>query len=328
MPPCRASIDVAIVQNTVAMLSVPAAFASRVTDVHGERGRTWLAELPRLIEECARRWSLIVDRPVADLSYNFVALARLSDGADAVIKLGVPDREFDDELEALRLFDGRGAVRLIDADLEIGAMLLEQAVPGEPLWNMDDEQAVPVVADVMRQLWRPVPADDVLPIVAGHSFPTVADWVRGFDRLRTRYSGATGPLPARLVEKAERLFDELGAASDPVLLHGDLHHGNILSARRAPWLAIDPNGVVGPREYEVGAFMRNPLEDLMSSPDPSGRLARRIAMLSEHLGFPPRVIRDWSFIQSVLSAWWGIEDHGDPGALLVSYAGLLEELKV
>ncbi|MBI2964894.1 MAG: phosphotransferase [Chloroflexi bacterium] len=270
------------------MLSLPAAFATRVRDVHGERGRTWLAELPRLLEKCRNRWSLAVDPPVANLSYNFIAPARLIDGTEAILKLGVPHREFSCQIEALRLFDGRGAVRLIDADPDVGAMLLERAVPGDPLWDMGDEEAAPIVARVMKELWRPAP--DV------QSLPTLADWVRRFDRLRARFNGSTGPLPEPMVRKAERLFDELGADRAPVLLHGDLHHGNVLSARRAPWLAIDPKGVVGPREFEVGAFMRNPLHAVMSSPDPARRLGRRIALLSEHLGFPKQVVRDWAFV--------------------------------
>jgi streptomycin 6-kinase len=302
------------------VLSLPATFAARVTDVHGERGRTWLAELPRLIDGCALRWRLTVDPPVADLSYNFVAPARLPDGTEAVLKLGVPHREFAGELEALRFFDGRGSVRLIDADEEAGVMLLERAVPGEPLWDMDDERAAAIVAGVMKQLWRPVPAV--------HPFSTLGDWVRGFDRLRARFDGATGPLPERMVEAAERLYGELGSTGEQVLLHGDLHHGNILSARRAPWLAIDPKGVVGPRGFEVGAFMRNPLSAVVSTPDASKRLGRRIALLSEHLGFPQQVVRDWAFIQALLSAWWTVEDHGRGWEMPLRYAELLEKIEV
>lgn len=279
---------------------LPADFTSRVLDVYCERGRTWLASLASLIDECAERWSLAIERQATDLSYNFVVEARLPDGTAVVLKLGVPHRELSSEAAALRAFDGRGAVRLIDADEERGVLILEKAEPGEALWQMEDERAAPIVASVMQQLWRPAPR--------GHTFPTLGDWIRGFDRLRARYDGTTGPLPTRMVDKAERLFDEMGSASEPVLLHGDLHHGNILTARRSPYLAIDPKGVVGAREFEVGAFMRNGV--VLASAAPGRVLRRRIEILSGHLGFEPTRIRDAAFAMSVLSAWWSIEDHG------------------
>ena len=81
----------------------------------------------------------------------------------------------------------------------------------------------------------------------------------------------------------------------PVVLHGDLHHFNILAAERQPWLAIDPKGVVGEPVYETGALLRNPWPDLLSLPDPGRILARRVDQLAEELGFDrarhPRVRR-------------------------------------
>lgn len=297
---------------------LPAAFTGRVNDVHGEHGREWLASLPGLIDECAARWSLSIAPPIGDPSYNWVAPARRVDGTEVVLKLGVPHRDFNSEIDALRIFDGRGAVRLIDADPGVGAMLLERADPGVPLWGVDDEHAAPIMAGVMKNLRRPT--------LAVHAFPTVTDWARGFDRLRGRFEGKTGPLPARMVQKAERLFQELGSASEPILLHGDLHHGNILTAQRSPYLAIDPKGVIGTREFEVGAFMRNGV--VLASADPAGVLRRRVTILSEHLEIERSRIRDAAFAMAVLSAWWDIEDHTRGWERPVRYAGLLDELQM
>ncbi len=139
-----------------------------------------------------------------------------------------------------------------------------------------------------------------------HSFPTVSDWAAGLAGLRDRFGGETGPLPIVLVEKAETLFSGLiGSMGDPVLLHGDLHHYNILSATREPWLAIDPKGVVGEREYEVGAFLRN---CLLSRPRPERLLEQRANQLAEELGFERERLLSWGLAQAVLSAWWSIED--------------------
>ena len=103
----------------------------------------------------------------------------------------------------------------------------------------------------MRELWRPLPPDS--------QFPTASQWAAGLSDLRKTFEGGTGPFPARLVEQAESLFRELlGSAEPSVLLHGDLHHFNILAGQRRPWLAIDPKGMAGEPAYEVGALLRNP----------------------------------------------------------------------
>jgi streptomycin 6-kinase len=168
----------------------------------------------------------------------------------------------------------------------------------------DDEKATRVVARVMRQLWRPVPAE--------HPFPTVAKWAAGLDRMRDHFDGGTGPLPRDLVEKAEGLFAELlGSMEEAVLLHGDLHHENILSAQRQPWLAIDPKGVVGEPSYEVGALLRNMSPELLTRARPSQVVARRVDVLANELGFDRGRLLGWGLAQAVLSAWWSIEDHGD-----------------
>jgi streptomycin 6-kinase len=114
-----------------------------------------------------------------------------------------------------------------------------------------------------------------------------------------------------LVERAEATFTEfLATPYEPVLLHGDLHHGNILTAQREPWLALDPKGVVGEAAYEVGAFLRNPMPRLLQGPDPGRLLARRVDQMAEELGFDRERLLRWGIAQAVLSAWWSYEDHG------------------
>ncbi len=281
------------------MSAVPESFAQTIAEVFGDRGRDWLTRLPSLLAHCEQRWSLTLYPPF-ELSYNYVAPATRADGTEVVLKAGVPNPELMTEIEALRLYDGRGIAQLLDADPEQGILLLERLMPGTPLSTLDDdEQATAIAAGVMRQLWRPVPE--------GHSFPTVAKWANGLKRLRDHYGGATGPFPAPLVEQAERLFDELlGSMGEPVLLHGDLHHFNIVMAQRQPWLALDPKGIVGEREYEVGALLRNPDERFFTRQIQ----ARRIDQLADELGFDRQRLLGWGMAQAVLSAWWGVEDHG------------------
>ena len=278
-------------------------FVRTTIELYGDNGRSWLQNLPHLIADCEKRWSLTVRPPFLDLSYNYVAPAIRSDGTAVVLKLGIVNPELLTEIEALRLYDGRGSVRLLEADPEQGILLLERLRPGIPLISLDDEEATIIAARVMRQLWRPLPP--------AHPFPTVARWAAGLTRLRQQFDGGTGPFPAKWVDKAESLFNELlPSQAEPVLLHGDLHHWNILQAQRAPWLALDPKGIAGEPVYEVGALLRNPFPWLAEQPSPTRILARRVDILAELLGFDRGRIIGWGAAQAVLSGWWLFEDHG------------------
>jgi streptomycin 6-kinase len=234
-----------------------------------------------------------------------------------VLKLGVPNPELASEIAALRLFDGRGSVRLLEADEQQGILLLERLSPGAPLSALeDDAEATSIAAGVMRQLWRPVPFQ--------HSFPTVATWALGLPRLRAAFDGGAGPFPRRLVEQAEALFAELiPSMAAPALLHGDLHHENILRAGRAPWLALDPKGLVGEPAYEVGALLRNPIPRIYSMPNLKQVLKRRVDQLADELGFDRQRLIGWGIAQAVLSSWWSYEDHGHGWEPALTIAALL-----
>jgi len=304
------------------MNDAPAQFTRNTIDVHGSIGAEWLRRLPGLISECESRWSMTVRRPFEHLSYNYVALAIRSDGSPAILKMGVPNSELKAEIEALSLFDGQGIVRLLDADPGQGLLLLEHLKPGTPLSDLDDDaKATSIAARVMSQIWRPAPANPL--------FPTVAEWASGLTKLRQRFEGGMGPLPRSLVEEAESRFAELIDSMGPqVLLHGDLHHDNILAAERQPWLAIDPKGVIGEPAYEVGALLRN-IAPQFAAQALSGRiLERRVYQLAEELGFDRERLRGWGLAQAVLSAWWSLEDHGHGWEWAISCAETLSQIEV
>jgi len=304
------------------MHSIPDNFTRTIVELYGDEGTAWLKELPALIAEYERRWSLTMLPPYA-LSYNYVAPAIRADGTPVVLKARVPGDGLMTEIAALRLYDGHGMVQLLEADPEGGAFVLERLAPGAPLTTLvesDDERATSIAAGVMRQLWQGpagVPPDEPL-------YGTIANWAEGMQRMRAYFGGTTGPFPHALVEEAESLFAELLASqAAPVLLHGDLHHDNILSAERAPWLAIDPQGIVGEPTYEVGALLRNPLPQLLELPNPGRVMARRVDQLAAELGFDRARVRGWGLAQAVLSAWWSIEDHGHGWEGAIACAELL-----
>lgn len=275
----------------------------------GEDGRRWLKNLPELLQKCTQQWQLQIEPPADDLSYNYVAPATLPDGRKVILKLGVPRPELFREVLALRYYDGRGSVRLLDADPQAGVLLLERLKPGRLLAELcpqDDAEATRIAARVMKRLWRPVPND--------HGFKTVAQWAEGFKRLREHYDGDTGPFPPKLVEEAEAIYKRnLATTERQVLLHGDLHHYNILSATREPWLAIDPKGVAGDPAYDAGALMRNPVPNVSTWPDLARIQSLRLDILAEELSIKRSRLQEWALAQAVLSAWWSFEDEGQVG---------------
>lgn len=279
--------------------------SDRIKRTFGQAGNAWLEHFPSTLDQLLQRWSLSIERQFPDLSYNYVAQARRSDGKPVVLKIGVPNPELTTEIDALSYFNGHGAVTLLDADPEIGALLLERILPGNPVLELDDdERATAIAAGVIRKLHRPAPAH--------FHFPTVAQWGRGLERLRTSFDGGTGPFPQDLVERAEWNLRELvGSQSAPVLLHADLHHWNILASRRSHWLAIDPKGLIGEPEYEAGAWLRNPIPVLLEYPDTRQTMLRRLDQFVDLLGFDRDRMIAWSLYQSVLAAWWSYEES-DP----------------
>ncbi len=307
---------------------LPPKFRQTIQNVFKEDGDKFLFDLPNLVDEASHRWNLKDIQPVPNLSYNFVAFATRSERSgeaaqskgSVILKIGVPNRELTSEMAALRLFDGKGAARLLNADEERGMFLMERVRPGEMLASLKiDDQATHIAADVMLNLWRPAPAEG--------TFIKLSDWFKGFEKLRARFDGGTGPLEKSLVEGAERaaagFFSEDYA---PMLIHGDLHHFNILSSGNnctagvmpaalrsggmSPpgWLAIDPKGVIGPAAYEVGPLLINPWGDETKI---SQHTERRIAILAERLGFERERILKWGLAHAVLSAWWSLEEDGE-----------------
>ncbi len=225
----------------------PDHWTSKIVDIHEAAGAAWLERLPVTLAGFARRWSLELLPPFENLSYNYVAPAVMADGTPVVVKACVPNHELRREIDALRWFNGRGIVRLLDADDEQGVMVLERLLPGTLLQEVGDErQVTEAAAAVMQSLWKPAPTV--------HTFATLSGWARGLQRLRGTFKGGTGPFPSALVARAERLFAELLADGEPMLIHGDLHPQNILKSRRASWLAIDPKGVVGVPLYDAATF--------------------------------------------------------------------------
>jgi streptomycin 6-kinase len=199
--------------------------------------------------------------------------------------------------QVLDAFGGRGVVRVLDyAD---GAVLLERLLPGRTLAeeDLDDDAATAIIAGVISRM-SPGPPPGAA--------PTVESWGQGFER----HAGQTEGVPDALVNLARSIYSELCASQAATrLLHGDLHHHNVVLDAQGGWLAIDPKGVVGELAYEVGAALRNPCERpaLYGAP---ATIRNRVDHFARALHLDPWRILGWAFAQAVLAALWELEDEG------------------
>jgi streptomycin 6-kinase len=240
----------------------------------------WLRELPDLIEQVRQEWRLTLSAPLHGGSCSWVAPTTLTDGTHAIVKIGWPHREMYGEPLALRAWEGRSAVRLIEHDPVRHALLLERCEPGTPL-TADDrpaEDRLRAAAGVLRDLWQaPVP-DGLEDLEA-----VLAEWAdlaeERQDRLRPGYD-------AGLVAYGVDLLRTLpGSAERRVTLHGDANPGNFLAARRRPWLAIDPKPMVGDPAYDPWPLLGQ-VDDPFDRDEAAPVVRDRIALLADELGVP------------------------------------------
>jgi streptomycin 6-kinase len=248
----------------------------------------WLKKLPGALCYLEGRWSLKPAGPLAgeEASCAWVAPVVRTDSASAVLKLGMPHMEGEHELQGLRFWNGDPTVRLLEADDELNAMLLERCEPGTVLRELPEPEQDLVIARLLRRLWRSPSAP--------HPF-------RPLSALMEYWSAETLDQLAQcpdsgLVREGLRLFQKLPLNTPmEVLLATDLHAGNVLRAQREPWLVIDPKPFVGDPAYDTTQHLFNCRARLRSEPNDT---IRRFADL---LGFDSEDserVRLWTFARA------------------------------
>ncbi len=236
-----------------------------------------LAPLERIAREVAAEWGVELGEPFELARYSFVARA----GDDAVLKVTpFEDDEADEEADALELWAGQGAVRLLRRDVPRRALLVEQARPGDDIAALPEDEATAIAVEVGLRLWRP----------AAQPFRWIGDWVpRWLDNAEGH----------PLVPLARELYGTLDVGRK-VIVHGDFHHHNILVSARGH-LAIDPKAMLGEAEYDIPSFLWNPIPYRI---DP-GVTARRLAAFAE-AGLDEERMRKWTVIRG---AYLGADEN-------------------
>ena len=284
--------------------SLPSDLVTHVTSMCGRRGVQWLDDLEHIVADLRRLWSIEVGSPFPAGEFNFVAPATHSDGELMVVKISPPfdPIEIFDEAAFLRHRNGRGAVKLIAEEHSRFAILLEHALPGKNLAEMfenNEPEAVQPAIEVLRSIVSPVPANQA-------DITNLDAWFRGMNRFEAT------KFPSDYAAKALKIYGELSVQPNRIFyLHGDFHPGNIVSATRAPFLAIDPKGIIGHIGYDLAVFLNNFHWWQETRSDIRPRLDRAVRQFADAFELDPMEIRQWGFAQMVLGAWWAFDETPD-----------------
>jgi streptomycin 6-kinase len=250
-------------------------------------GKAWLAALPDLLSDLVRAWDLDLGAPFGKSHVSYVAPA-IRGTERAVLKVQWPHEESGYEADALRTWDGDGAVRLLAEDENRHALLLEHCHPGSALGDAKSVDPIAVIVDLLPRLWKP----------AGPPFKSLS--MEAEEWSATLYSDwqAAGKLCDRgLIDAAAEFIEQLATSSrEDVLVHQDLHGDNIIAAERQPWLAIDPKPLLAEREFSLAPIVRS-----FEFGHSRSAVIQRLDRLSLGLGLDRERVRGWTIAQTV--AW-------------------------
>jgi streptomycin 6-kinase len=278
------------------VITIPDRLRSKALTVR--RGPEWLAGLPELCARLSAEWSVQLGAPFAECHVSLVVAANRGP-RPLVLKVPMPPAITlwtlaadvrTNEADALRYWVGDGAAELVQYDDATGAMLIERCVPGTTLDQHEDPDHI--AADLLRRLHRPDPPG---------SFERLADRALHLaQQLPIRYEAAGAPFDRWLLDTAVELLGRLALPGPvDVLLHGDFHHDNILSAHREPWLAVDPLPMVGDPAYDAVQYLLFRKGDLA---DPAIEWAGVIDEFCARLDLDTERVKAWTFSRLVSDA--------------------------
>ncbi|NGY58922.1 aminoglycoside/hydroxyurea antibiotic resistance kinase [Lentzea sp. NEAU-D13] len=274
------------------MITVPEGFGQAL----GDRADEWVASLPKLATKACSRWQLTPAGPLLNGMCAVVLPVRQADGHPAALKITWVDEETEDEPLALRAYNGDGAVRLLDHDEELGALLLERL---DHTHSLDDEpidKAIGVICGLLRR---------------HRDLPAPADIRRFQGELRDHPA-----IPRELFAAARDVADN--RVMGTTLVNEDLHYENVLRGDREPWLMIDPKPLAGDPEYSVIPLLWNRFDEL----DGRKGLTDRFLTICDAAELDVTKARDWTLYRAVANWTWCLEeDFEDFAANLAEIAG-------
>jgi streptomycin 6-kinase len=276
---------------------LPPGLVSQVTANWGDSGSAWLRALPGQITKLATLLQIEQLEPDPRMCIHWVGHGLIA-GSAVTLKFGLPDAGFEIEARALvRMQSHPHLVRLRESSPEAGWLLMERIVPGSPLSQIvSDSEALEIWLARLAFL----PANEI----DRHRFPDIHRWCQALWEVNAP------DWLAPSVMQAQHLFSGL-APDEPVslLLHGDLHHDNLIESAERGWIAIDPKGVIAGPEFELGAMLRNPYPDFGEHADLVERLRLRLERIAGDPRFRLERVMNWAYVQAVLAACWSLADE-------------------
>jgi streptomycin 6-kinase len=258
-------------------------FKQNIINIYGDKGKQWLLDLPNIIANIADEWNLTDLTPVDNLSINYV-LSGKQNTQEIILKLSLNADLIEQEYTALKALAGFGAVEVLDCKEK--ALLLKKLFPAISLKTYLPEkriEALKIACELTKKLHQaPLPQNIKLPTIEERFSLLDKDW----------------PIPSDLLILARKFRNEIFSKyNEKSVLHGDLHHDNILQDGEA-WKVIDPHGVIGFPINEVWAFVQNIDEDL--------------PFIAKYFKFNLADLKKCYFMHAVLSAVWAVEDNMEP----------------
>lgn len=294
--------------------------------VHGDRLDPWLDALPETLATILDQLDARIVPGVPPLSYHLVFFAEHSDGTGIVVKCTIPNDEQPTELAAVHALSDAGiGPRLLWADLELGALVMERVTPGEMLPRElpsleDDASTARLLATLARRIATEV---DVTPwrdaLVPVRHYTRALDEVDEASDLWNRHREE--------ITHARALRDAMLADPDQpdVFLHGDLQHHNVLSDAIGGVRVIDPKGLIGPAGYEFGTLTWNP-PYIQHHPRLAHIERQRIDIWSEIIEVPWETLQNWAFVANVVSACWALQGGAVPWQDAMALATTIRDL--
>lgn len=273
-------------------------FVSNVQNLYGKEGEAWINNLSSYLTELSAKWNFRFLNVMPNLTYNFVSLVEvIPTGERVILKMGPSRKNITTEVEWLQCFN-QGVPKIYWYDDEHHAFLMECLEPGSSLKRLvkegQDDSATRIFCHTIRDLQSHQQNNP--------NFPHISELAGNLSSLKNH-------LDDKILSKAESLFHELTTDRvHDVILHGDLHHDNVLSSG-ATWKVIDPHGYVGDPVFEVGAMIYNPCDYFPKERSLSQVVERRLKILAEELPFDAKKITAWAYCRTVLSIAWTFEDH-------------------
>ncbi|MFH8869387.1 APH(6)-I family aminoglycoside O-phosphotransferase [Streptomyces griseus] len=282
-------------------IHVPDGLAESYSRSGGEEGRAWIAGLPALVARCVDRWELKRDGGVRSGEASLVVPVLRADGTRAALKLQMPREETTAALIGLRAWGGDGMVRLLDHDEESSTMLLERLDGSRTLASVeDDDEAMGVLAGLLNRL-HSVPAPPGLRGLGEIAGAMVEEVPSAVDSL------ADPEDRSRLRGWASAVAELVGEPGDRVL-HWDLHYENVLAAEREPWLAIDPEPLVGDPGFDLWPALDTGWDRIEATGDARRVVRRRFDLLTEALELDRGRAAGWTLARLLQNTLWDIED--------------------